>query len=67
MDSNTKIERQIKELIAEHKLLHEQIEGLELKNNAFEILNIKRLKKRKLIIKDKISYLESLLHPDIIA
>ncbi|MEI8396847.1 MAG: DUF465 domain-containing protein [Rhodospirillaceae bacterium] len=33
----------------------------------FDRLQLQRLKKRKLALKDQITHLESLLHPDIIA
>jgi hypothetical protein len=68
MDGNE--ERQLRELLTnlrlEHRDLDTQIEGLEALGTVDQLM-IKRLKKRKLQIKDKISTLEDRLFPDIIA
>ena len=68
MDGNE--ERQLREFLTnlrlEHRDLDTQIASLETLGAADQLL-VKRLKKRKLQIKDKISTLEDRLFPDIIA
>ena len=66
MDSNDKIERRIIELQTEHRDLDDVINRL-LSSHLHDQLQVQRLKKRKLQLKDQISYLGSLLVPDIIA
>ena len=53
-------------LKSEHRDLDEVIERL-LEKPPFDQLQLQRLKKRKLGLKDQILKLESELHPDIIA
>ncbi|MCG7622860.1 MULTISPECIES: YdcH family protein [unclassified Epibacterium] len=50
----------------EHRDLDEAIQALEEKGTA-DPLTIRRLKKQKLVLKDKISLIEDRLLPDIIA
>lgn len=50
----------------EHRDLDEAIQALEEKGTA-DALTIRRLKKQKLVLKDKISLIEDRLLPDIIA
>lgn len=50
----------------EHRALDETIAGIHADSNA-DTLQIARLKKRKLALKDEISWLEDQLMPDIIA
>lgn len=63
-------ERELRELLAklqmEHRDLDNEILGLEDKGHAYQ-LQIKRLKKRKLQLKDQIKSVEDQLTPDIIA
>jgi hypothetical protein len=63
-------ERELRELLAklqmEHRDLDKEILGLEDKGHADQ-LQIKRLKKRKLQLKDQIKSVEDQLTPDIIA
>lgn len=63
-------ERELREelvkLRAEHRDLDDEIVTLEASETAEQLL-IKRLKKRKLAIKDRISVVEDQLLPDIIA
>ena len=66
MDSKDEIERRIIELKTEHRDLDDVIKRL-LSSHLHDQLQIQRLKKRKLQLKDQISYLDSLLVPDIIA
>ncbi|KJZ22925.1 YdcH family protein [Tritonibacter mobilis] len=50
----------------EHRDLDEAIQALEEKGTA-DALTIRRLKKQKLVLKDKIALIEDRLLPDIIA
>lgn len=63
-------ERELREelvkLRAEHRDLDDEIVTLEAAGTAEQLL-IKRLKKRKLAIKDRIAVVEDQLLPDIIA
>ena len=63
-------ERELREelvkLRAEHRDLDDEIVTLEAAGTAEQLL-VKRLKKRKLAIKDRISVVEDQLLPDIIA
>ena len=58
--------KQLKELEQEHRDLDEILIDLQDKKNI-NFLQIKRLKKRNLILKDKIIYLKNNIEPDIIA
>ena len=64
MDDDKKITEEIDALRAEHRTIDLAI--IDLEGNA-DMLRLQRLKKRKLIIRDRIAILESMLHPDIIA
>lgn len=62
--------RQIKTRIVELELEHRDLDQLTeqlARDPSFEELHIKRLKKRKLQIKDELSRLENKLIPDILA
>ena len=63
-------ERELREelvkLRAEHRDLDDEIVTLEASETAEQLL-IKRLKKRKLAVKDRIAVVEDQLLPDIIA
>lgn len=50
----------------EHRDLDDAIEALKT-GIAGDQLQIQRLKKRKLILRDRITYIEDQIHPDIIA
>ena len=58
--------KQLKSLEEEHRDLDQILIQLQEKQ-TIDFLQIKRLKKRKLILKDKIIYLKNKLEPDIIA
>ena len=59
--------RQVLELLrAEHRRLDEEIETLRVEG-AIDQLEIARLKKRKLLLKDEIQQLSDRITPDIIA
>ena len=59
-------EAELARLKEEHRDLDMAIEALE-RMVAGDQLQIQRLKKRKLVLKDRISYIEDQLTPDIIA
>jgi hypothetical protein len=63
-------ERELREelvtLRAEHRMLDVEIGALEVDPSADQLL-IKRLKKKKLALKDRITQIEDRLLPDIIA
>jgi len=60
------ISTRILELKLEHRDLNQLIEQL-VRDPVFEELHIKRLKKRKLQVKDELARLEDKLIPDILA
>ncbi len=60
------IQHQLSELMMEHRDLDHIVDTLVAAGNMEE-LKIKRLKKRKLQIKDEIARLENKLIPDILA
>ena len=57
---------QLKELEQEHRDLDEVLIQLQEKQTV-DFQQIQRLKKRKLILKDKINFLKNKIEPDIIA
>ena len=57
---------QLKQLKQEHRDLDEILIQIQEKQTV-DFLQIKRLKKRKLILKDKINYIKNKIEPDIIA
>jgi hypothetical protein len=65
-DDTTELEAQLARLKQEHRDLDTAIEALE-RMVAGDQLQIQRLKKRKLALKDQINRLEDQLTPDIIA
>lgn len=60
------IKRQLDKLRTEHRDLDDVLRRLS-ESNAVDQLMVRRLKKRKLLLKDMISKLESQLLPDITA
>ncbi len=60
------LKKQLDDLQLEHRDLDDVIEHL-IETRPFDQLQIQRLKKRKLSLKDQIRKLESQLLPDIIA
>lgn len=64
VESAEEIKRRIGELNLEHRDLDRAIEALE-QNPLHDELQLKRLKKRKLMLKDQIARLESELIPDL--
>ena len=63
-DSN--LVNQLKQLEQEHRDLDEVLIQIQEKQTV-NFLQIQRLKKRKLVLKDKINYLKNKIEPDIIA
>lgn len=64
LESAEEIKRRIGELNLEHRDLDRAIEALE-QNPIYDELQLKRLKKRKLMLKDQIFMLQRQLVPDI--
>lgn len=65
-EEEARIEAEIATLSEEHRDLDQMIARVE-ESAPFDQLQIQRMKKRKLAIKDQISRLHALLVPDIIA
>ena len=65
-DEEREITRELERLRQEHRDLDAAIEALAALVVA-DRLQLQRLKKRKLALRDRISYLEDMLTPDIIA
>ena len=66
MEDTNKLLEVLKNYEQEHRDLDEILIRLQEKN-TIDFLQIKRLKKRKLILKDKIIEIKNRLEPDIIA
>ena len=60
------LQLELEVLRSEHRDLDEAISALGERPSS-DSLTVQRLKKRKLVLKDKISYLEDQITPDIIA
>ena len=60
------IKEKLRSLKEEHRDLDDVIQRLQ-DSKTISLMQIKRLKKRKLVLRDKISKLKNLLEPDIIA
>lgn len=67
MNDEQKILEQLSALYQEHQTLDSTLSQMMQLKNVCDQLNLQRLKKRKLLIKDEIAKLEASLHPDIIA
>ena len=63
---NDLVKQKLAYLLSEHRDLDDVIARI-TEGGPFDQLQIRRLKKRKLLLKDQISQLESQLLPDIIA
>lgn len=66
MDRHEALKQKLEELRMEHRDLDDVIARVS-ESAPFDQLQIQRLKKRKLALKDQIAQVESLLLPDIIA
>ena len=60
------LKKKLNDLIVEHRDLDDVIHVIST-SRAIDLMKLKRLKKRKLSIKDEIRYIQSKLLPDIIA
>ncbi|PHP27010.1 YdcH family protein [Limimaricola cinnabarinus] len=66
MDEDEVLRVELEVLRREHRDLDEAIEALEARGGA-DMLQLRRLKKQKLMLKDKIARIEDRIFPDIIA
>ena len=66
MNENSKLLEKLKEYEQEHSDLDQILIQLQEKHTV-DFLQIQRLKKRKLVIKDRIAHLKNDLEPDSIA
>jgi hypothetical protein len=60
------IRKKLEDLLSEHRDLNDVIDSM-VRNQVFDQLQLQRLKKRKLGLKDEIIKLKALIVPDIIA
>jgi hypothetical protein len=65
-DEERELREQLARLLQEHRDLDVAITALQDSPGA-DILQVQRLKKRKLYLRDRISFIEDQLTPDIIA
>ena len=65
-DTDIAVERRLADLREDHKDLDDAIRALEERYQP-DMLQVARLKRKKLALKDEIGRLEDLLTPDIIA
>ena len=66
MDGQERLQQKLTELKSEHRDLDDVINRL-LEQRPVDLIQMQRLKKRKLVLKDLIAKIESMLLPDIIA
>lgn len=64
--NDSELREQLMKLRLEHRQLDEEIVALEADGNSDQ-LHVRRLKKKKLMLKDQIKSIEDQLLPDIIA
>jgi hypothetical protein len=65
-EEESELRAQLARLMQEHRDLDAAIEALQMTPSS-DIIQVQRLKKRKLALKDRISFIEDQLTPDIIA
>jgi len=65
-EEETELKVQLERLRQEHRDLDAAIEALQAVPGV-DLIQVQRLKKRKLILRDRISFIEDQLTPDIIA
>lgn len=66
MDEELKILEELEQVKQEHRALDHEIQDM-MRQRVIDQIKLARLKKQKLFLKDRISKLEALLHPDLIA
>ena len=66
LQDREELRRELQTLLSEHRDLDDVIERL-ADDKPFDQLKLQRLKKRKLILKDEMTLLQSRILPDIIA
>lgn len=66
MDEQERLQQKLAELKSEHRDLDDVISRL-TEQRPVDLIQVQRLKKRKLVLKDLIAKIESMLLPDIIA
>jgi hypothetical protein len=65
-EERIELQAQLEQLRQEHRDLDAAIEALQTVPGS-DILQVQRLKKRKLVLRDRITFVEDQLTPDIIA
>ena len=65
-EEERELRAQLARLLQEHRDLDAAIEALQVSPGS-DVLQVQRLKKRKLVLKDRITFVEDQLTPDIIA
>ncbi len=65
-EEESELRAQLARLQQEHRDLDAAIDAL-VTSPASDLIQVQRLKKRKLVLRDRISYIEDQLTPDIIA
>jgi hypothetical protein len=65
-EEESELREQLARLFQEHRDLDSAIEALQVTPGS-DVLQVQRLKKRKLYLRDRISFIEDQLTPDIIA
>ena len=65
-EEETELKAQLERLRQEHRDLDAAIEALQAVPGA-DLIQVQRLKKRKLVLRDRITFIEDQLTPDIIA
>ena len=66
MNEKSKLIKELDNLELEHRSLDKLLIRIR-EEKTIDLLQIQKLKKRKLILKDKINYLRNKIEPDIIA
>jgi hypothetical protein len=65
-EEERELREQLARLLQEHRDLDSAIEALQISLGS-DVLQVQRLKKRKLYLRDRITFIEDQLTPDIIA
>jgi hypothetical protein len=65
-EEESELRAQLARLMQEHRDLDAAIEALQIAPSS-DIIQVQRLKKRKLALRDRIAFIEDQLTPDIIA